>query len=563
MRPCVELKLETRVWLGGLCVTGKGCPYWGGTAVGVRMTAGACHDVCPFSEAGLLVQWTMTVSWQTQNNHKKTSMSMTRQNKKSPPCSPTPTQSSDPDVVDPEMSPDHEQNYEGPKKQPPRFLVVEADSDGLKKINPVILDKTIQGVTSESVIINWLGSALLVEVSHSAYAENLLKMTRIGETSVKVSPHRSFNSSRGVVRFGRTSGDFSNDEIKQALNSSQRNRNLPHVSEVFRLIVNRNGEKKATGTFFLTFESTTLPSKISLGFELFEVEAYVPLPRRCYKCQRYGHGTRNCRAKEPKCANCSEIDHSETTCPNKTSPKCPNCDGPHPASSKDCEKYKTEKEALKIQREKHCSLPTARRQAEQISKSSRSYASTAATNVSAVAINQASLLNQTFELRDKNNKLQKIIEELQLKNASLCSIIDSYEERIQILEDKINGASKQPATPTSLGSSHTTVTAPSAASNSVGSTHKNSSVPIMAESSQPPVGRTHESSSIEGNTGKVQAPPTGRHTITDGPSYIPMQSRTPRNKILLKRTTPNTKNIMISPATKQAGERPPRPKTKC
>ena len=116
-------------------------------------------------------------------------MSMTRPKEKSPPCStPTPT-NNDSDDANPELH---------ITKQPmfPRFLVVES-TDPQKKLpglNDVILDRTIQGVTSVSADIEWMGSALLVEVSHEAYARNLQKLTQIGEVPVKVSPHRSLNT---------------------------------------------------------------------------------------------------------------------------------------------------------------------------------------------------------------------------------------------------------------------------------------------------------------------------------------------------------------------------------
>ena len=77
--------------------------------------------------------------------------------------------------------------------------------------------RTERGVTSASVIIQWMGPALLVEVSHEAYAHNLLKVTQIGELPVKVSPHRSMNSRKVVVKFGRAANGMSNEEQGHAI----------------------------------------------------------------------------------------------------------------------------------------------------------------------------------------------------------------------------------------------------------------------------------------------------------------------------------------------------------
>ena len=108
-------------------------------------------------------------------------MSMSRHNNTSPSCStPTPT-TTDTNDADPATL----------IKQPPfpRFLVVQC-TDPQKKLrvqNSDITDRTIRGVTSAGMIIQWMGPALLVEVSHEAYAHNL-KVTQIGELPAKVSP---------------------------------------------------------------------------------------------------------------------------------------------------------------------------------------------------------------------------------------------------------------------------------------------------------------------------------------------------------------------------------------
>ena len=75
----------------------------------------------------------------------------------------------------------------------PRFLVVQAqDAEvDLRKLKPLVLEKTIQGMTGKSVQPKWMGRVLQVETTCEAYSTNLLKMTKIGETPVRVSPHRS------------------------------------------------------------------------------------------------------------------------------------------------------------------------------------------------------------------------------------------------------------------------------------------------------------------------------------------------------------------------------------
>ena len=147
--------------------------------------------------------------------------------------------------------------------------------------------------------------------------------------------HRSLNYAKGVVRFRQAAQDLTNEDLARDLNASRRNRNQPQVKDASRVTITKGGKKVQTGTFFLTFDAPTLSEHIFLGFEWFDVEQYIPLPRRCFKCQRFSHGARTCRATEDICPLCSGT-HKQDDCPNKESPKCPNCDGAHPATSRDC-----------------------------------------------------------------------------------------------------------------------------------------------------------------------------------------------------------------------------------
>ena len=146
----------------------------------------------------------------------------------STPCSPSTPTITDTNGADPDTL----------TKQPPfpRFLVVQCtDPQKLRYQNSDIMDRTIRGVTSASVIIQCMGPALLVEVSHEAYTHNLLKITQIRELPMKISPPPpwSMNSRKGVVKFGRAANGMPNEEVKDALNSSPRNRDMPFVAEAF------------------------------------------------------------------------------------------------------------------------------------------------------------------------------------------------------------------------------------------------------------------------------------------------------------------------------------------
>ena len=323
---------------------------------------------------------------------------------------------------------------------------------------------------------------------------------------------------------------------------SRRNHDLPQVKDACRVTITKNGKKIQTGTFFLTFDTPTLPDRIFLGFERFDVEPYIPLPRRCFKCQRFGHGARTCRATEDVCPLCSGTGHKQEACPNKESPICANCKGTHSAASKECPAFITEKRALEIQAESHCTISAAREQAghdASTEEAAKSYARV-------VAHSQADLINRNLALSEENARLREVIGTLRQDNASLQQRLDGYEQRLQTLEQSMVGGA-HPDTPlvgvpknTSVGSAHNTTP--------VGDAHR------------PPVPKAHMASQTDsGGTAGPHAsmPPAQIDRIEgprDAPSYIPSQSATPHKKVELRRKGP-TFIPVTSPMTKPAALR--------
>ena len=116
------------------------------------------------------------------------------------------------------------------------------------------------------------------------------------------------------------------------------------------------GQEKDTNTLFLTFFNANLPKDIRIGYLRMKVDPFVPNPLRCFKCQKYGHGAQRCSSAAvcPKCA----LEH-EGPCTNP--PKCMNCEGEHPSSSKDCDVWKKEKQIQQVKTERKISYPDARK----------------------------------------------------------------------------------------------------------------------------------------------------------------------------------------------------------
>ena len=65
---------------------------------------------------------------------------------------------------------------------------------------------------------------------------------------------------------------------------------------------------------------------------------------------------------EQKCAKCGQTGHEDQDCENEI--KCANCDGDHPVYTRNCPKWKTEKEILKRKFQNNISFYEARQQVE-------------------------------------------------------------------------------------------------------------------------------------------------------------------------------------------------------
>ena len=136
-------------------------------------------------------------------------------------------------------------------------------------------------------------------------SNKLMKTTKLCSTvdnviPIIVSPHYSLKGVKGVIRCPDIK-DCSDEEILEGLKDE--------VIKLDRILVFRDGQRKPTVTFILTFQSQTLPKYIRVGYSRVVVSQFIPNPVRCYKCQKFGHTKFNCR-KNDVCNQCGQKDHT-------------------------------------------------------------------------------------------------------------------------------------------------------------------------------------------------------------------------------------------------------------
>lgn len=193
--------------------------------------------------------------------------------------------------------------------------------------------------------------SLLVQTKSKKQADQLLKnKTFCGLTTVNVTEHEYLNSSKGFV-VCEAFENLTTDEIVNGLKQYK-------VIKAEKQKTKKNDIWVDSSTVILTFKSNSFPSKIKIGYLSANVRQYVPNPMRCSKCYKYGHTKKYCKNEMETCRDCGENKSQEHVC---VEIKCTNCKEKHPATSRDCPRYKEEHQIQKIRTVERISYGEARR----------------------------------------------------------------------------------------------------------------------------------------------------------------------------------------------------------
>ncbi|XP_031332884.1 uncharacterized protein LOC116163173 [Photinus pyralis] len=218
----------------------------------------------------------------------------------------------------------------------PRFLVLKRKEGDFTNVSPFLISKTIYGIIGNVKEVKKVKGELCIETVSSKQSKQMLKCERFAGFEIVVEPHKTLNTSRGVV-FCRDLLNCSLDEIRDNLSSQG-------VIDVRRIRTRRDGEFIDTANHVLTFNSPKLPRNIQAAFYPLQVRPYIPNPLRCFNCQRFGHSSTSCKY-EKRCV-CGKPPHDEDQC--EIPIECPNCKGPHKSITKTCPVYRQESKIQEV-----------------------------------------------------------------------------------------------------------------------------------------------------------------------------------------------------------------------
>ena len=343
---------------------------------------------------------------------------MVNQKNKPPACSPHQPQLSAEDF--PALSKDPNDNNEVMFK---RFLTIKHTDPDIKMadLNPFEVErklKTVLGKKHTCKINKIRSGLLLIEVDRKQIVDQLLRTRKIADIPVVIEEHKALNSSMGMVYCDNAEvKKMSNEEIQAEMENQQ-------VTKVHR-ITKRNGDHhEPTNLFIITFGKPLLPTHVKIGYLNVEVRLYIPNPRRCFNCQRYGHGNSTC-THDTVCPTCGQTGHEYGADDCDKIKKCYHCESEtHDATSRDCPMYKLEKLILEKKIRTHVDFKVARRivyhdnpeLTSQIPRLNKNNPKTTYSNVTAQSPVSAELLQQ-FAAQQKT--------------------IENQQELIQILTEKV------------------------------------------------------------------------------------------------------------------------------
>ena len=205
-------------------------------------------------------------------------------------------------------------------------------------------------IVPEPKLTSLASGDFLIKLSDEKHSRKLLQTKAINTLPVEITIHKTLNSCKGMIRCSKLD-PCDEDEIVQNLQSQG-------VTGVKRLITHKDNKQVKTNTYILDFSMPEPPLDLKVAYMNIPVEQYFPNPLRCYQCQIYGHHKSKCK-REAICGKCAKPAHdNDCTSP----PQCVNCttNKNHPSFSKQCPKWKFEKEVVAVRTKFKLSFPEAR-----------------------------------------------------------------------------------------------------------------------------------------------------------------------------------------------------------
>ena len=142
----------------------------------------------------------------------------------------------------------------------PRYLVI-SPTDESKDITNVSIFKIFKdlknlNIEAESVKKQIRSKTILIKVTNEQYSNTLLKLNKLCDLPVKITPHRGLNISKGVVKSVELKGSTKEEVIGEFKEAG--------VTDATNITIKKNGKIIHTNTRILNFGIPVAPTQIKL-----------------------------------------------------------------------------------------------------------------------------------------------------------------------------------------------------------------------------------------------------------------------------------------------------------
>ena len=186
---------------------------------------------------------------------------------------------------------------------------------------------------SPKTVKNLRNGTIMIEIENKKHANFQLNMKIFHNLKIKTYPHKTLNSSKGVIR-NKELSQCSREEILAEL----KNQGINDIKRIYH----QKRKPNNTNTYILTFNSPTTPKDIKIGYINEKIVQYIPNPLRCFKCQKFAHHGSVCNG-HTICGKCGEREPNHTTIDCNLNNRCANCSEDHPSYTRSCPIWKKEK----------------------------------------------------------------------------------------------------------------------------------------------------------------------------------------------------------------------------
>ena len=152
----------------------------------------------------------------------------------------------------------------------PKFIIIESTNKETQvtSLSPFVIEKQIESMIRTPKSVKKLkNGTLLVETTRKMQTDILLKSKKFFNLPVEVKPHKTLNSSKGIIRDRNLKGESEKNILEYLENQG--------VTAVKRFTVKKGQDTINTNTIILTFDSVVPPKSLKIFYQIIPVDLYT------------------------------------------------------------------------------------------------------------------------------------------------------------------------------------------------------------------------------------------------------------------------------------------------